>query len=78
MKHIPQRSPITCCHRCAERAPGCHSSCPRYLAEKAAHEAELERHRAERAREVDYQQYRRAAAARIARDAAPRRRRNRK
>lgn len=39
---------ISCCRECVppERHMGCHGTCKRYLAEKKAHEEELERIRA--------------------------------
>jgi len=31
---------ITCCKDCADRVPGCHGTCEKYLKQKAEHDAE--------------------------------------
>lgn len=58
MRPEAQGSAIHCCRDCSERRMGCHGSCERYLAEKAAHEAERERRKQAAVREWDYRCYR--------------------
>ena len=36
---------IKCCKGCVSRSPGCHSTCPEYIVQKAEHEAMMVEYR---------------------------------
>lgn len=59
---------VMCCYYCkTERHPGCHATCERYKAEKAAREAEQESIRRKKSQERSMESYQRAAADRLRR-----------
>ena len=54
-----------CCFKCAERRAGCHGTCERYLAWKAAAEAEKEKIKSAKRDYKAADDYQHAAAARL-------------
>lgn len=61
---------ISCCRDCNSRRAGCHSTCLSYMAEKAAHERDMEARRREKNGEWDYTGYQRSIADRVAKKGA--------
>lgn len=67
MARIKTDSTIKCCFGCKDRHAGCHGSCERYAAEKAAYEKGREEQRERLLREWDYQGFARESVERIRR-----------
>lgn len=64
------KSPIQSCLNCSERHAGCHGTCSKYAAEKAAYEAGVAEMRKDYNASWDYANYRYKAAARVKKRAA--------
>lgn len=48
-----KRAQITCCYKCEDRHPGCHSTCDKYIQQKKEHAEFLEASK----KESDYGAY---------------------
>lgn len=54
---------VTCCYECQERYPACHDYCEKYISEKAEYDERQKMIRDARAKQHDFDQFKKKAIA---------------